>query len=99
MVTLECEGRGVPPPTVTWYRNGQDILSSRQTQYVERGHFLKILHVQASDAGRYTCKAASVAGSTEKTYDLDVYCKNLALYNTFQFLLCFVRFWKRAEKA
>ncbi|XP_056893820.1 hemicentin-1 isoform X2 [Takifugu flavidus] len=73
VVTLECEGRGVPPPTVTWYRNGQAILSNPQTQYVERGHFLKILQVQASDAGRYTCKVSSVAGSTEKTFELDVY--------------------------
>ncbi|CAG11611.1 unnamed protein product [Tetraodon nigroviridis] len=73
VVTLECEGRGVPPPTVTWYRNGQAILSGRQTQYTERGRFLKILRVQATDAGRYTCKAASVVGSTEKTFELDVY--------------------------
>lgn len=79
VVTLECEGRGVPPPTVTWYRNGQAMLSNPQTQYVERGHFLKILQVQASDAGTYTCKVSSVAGSTEKTFELDVYCKNLAL--------------------
>lgn len=86
VVTLECEGRGVPPPTVTWYRNGQAILSGRQTQYAEQGRFLKILRVQATDAGRYTCKAASVVGSTEKTFELDVYCKNLALYRTFQFL-------------
>lgn len=83
VVTLECEGRGVPPPTVTWYRNGQAVPSSRQTQYVERGHFLKILQVQASDAGRYTCRVASVAGSAEKTYELDVYGKSLALCNTF----------------
>lgn len=77
LVTLECEGRGVPPPTVTWYRNGVAILSSRQAQYVERGHYLKIPGVQASDAGQYTCKVNNVAGSAEKTYELEVYGKNL----------------------
>lgn len=79
MVSLECEARGVPLPTITWYRNGEAILSNRQAQYVERGHYLKIPRAQASDAGQYTCKVTSVAGSTEKSYELDVYCKNLTL--------------------
>lgn len=77
VVTLECEARGVPLPTSTWYRNGEVILSNRQAQYVERGHYLKIPHAQASDAGHYTCKVSSVAGSAEKSYVLDVYCKDL----------------------
>lgn len=77
VVTLECEARGVPLPTITWYRNGEPVLSNRQVQYVERGHYLKIPRAQASDAGQYTCKVTSVAGSAEKSYDLDVYCKNL----------------------
>lgn len=75
VVTLECEARGVPLPTITWYRNGEAILSNRQAQYVERGHFLKIPRAQASDAGQYSCKVTSVAGSAEKSYELDVYCK------------------------
>ncbi|XP_042370765.1 hemicentin-1 [Plectropomus leopardus] len=73
VVTLECEARGVPLPSITWYRNGEAILSNRQVQYVERGHYLKIPRAQASDAGQYTCKVTSVAGSAEKSYDLDVY--------------------------
>ncbi|KAG7230562.1 hypothetical protein INR49_025278 [Caranx melampygus] len=73
VVTLECEARGVPLPTITWYRNGEAILSHRQAQYVERGHYLKIPRAQASDAGLYTCKVTSVAGSAEKAYELDVY--------------------------
>ncbi|XP_022603168.1 hemicentin-1 [Seriola dumerili] len=73
VVTLECEARGVPLPTITWYRSGEAILSNRQAQYVERGHYLKIPRAQASDAGLYTCKVTSVAGSAEKAYELDVY--------------------------
>ncbi|CAG5863670.1 unnamed protein product [Menidia menidia] len=73
MVTLECEARGVPLPTITWYHKGEVILSSRKAQYVERGHRLKIPRAQASDAGLYTCKVTSVAGSAEKSYGLDVY--------------------------
>ncbi|XP_031715320.1 hemicentin-1 isoform X1 [Anarrhichthys ocellatus] len=73
LITLECEARGLPLPTITWYRNGEAILSHRQLQYVERGHYLKMPRVQASDAGQYTCKVTSVAGSAEKSYELDVY--------------------------
>ncbi|KAM4629779.1 hemicentin-1 [Polymixia lowei] len=72
-VTLECEARGVPLPAITWYRNGEALLSSRQAQYVERGHYLKIPRAQASDAGQYTCRVASMAGTAEKSYELDVY--------------------------
>ncbi|KAI7799480.1 hemicentin-1 isoform X1 [Triplophysa rosa] len=72
-LTLECEVRGVPLPAITWYKNGKTILSSRQAQYVERGQFLKISRAQVSDAGQYTCKVTSVAGTAEKLYELDVY--------------------------
>ncbi|XP_019904855.2 hemicentin-1 isoform X2 [Esox lucius] len=73
VVTLECEARGVPLPTITWYRNGEAILSSRQVQYVDRGHFLRIPRTQASDAGQFTCRVTSVAGTAEKNFELDVY--------------------------
>ncbi|XP_071373120.1 hemicentin-1, partial [Centroberyx affinis] len=73
VVTLECEARGVPLPAITWYRNGEALLSNRQAQYVERGHYLKIPRAQASDAGQYTCRVTSVAGTAEKSYELDVY--------------------------
>lgn len=72
-VSLECEVRGVPLPAITWYKNREAILSSRQAQYVDRGHFLKISRVQVSDAGHYTCRVTSVAGTANKAYELDVY--------------------------
>lgn len=74
-VTLECEARGVPFPAITWYKNGQAIISNRQALYVDRGHFLKIPLALVSDAGQYTCRVTSVAGTAEKLYELDVYGK------------------------
>ncbi|TRZ02412.1 hypothetical protein DNTS_034467 [Danionella cerebrum] len=73
MVSLECEVRGVPLPAITWHKNGEVILSSRQAQYVDRGQFLKISRAQVSDAGQYICKVTSVAGTAEKAFELDVY--------------------------
>ncbi|CAB1323870.1 unnamed protein product, partial [Coregonus sp. 'balchen'] len=73
VVMLECEARGVPLPTITWYRNGEAILSSHQAQYVDRGHFLRIPRAQASDTGQFSCRVTSVAGTAEKNFELDVY--------------------------
>nr|XP_054608122.1 hemicentin-1 isoform X2 [Nothobranchius furzeri] len=73
MVTLECEARGAPLPTTAWYRKEEAILSNRRAQYLERGKYLKIPRAQASDAGRFTCKVTNVAGSAEKTYEVDIY--------------------------
>lgn len=84
-VTLECEVRGVPLPAITWYKNGDAILSSRQAQYVDRGHFLKISRVQESDSGHYTCRVTSVAGTAEKAYELDVYGAFLFFISCFLF--------------
>ncbi|XP_077463990.1 hemicentin-1 [Stigmatopora argus] len=72
-VTLECEARGVPHPTITWYQKGEAILSSRQSQYVEQGRYLKIPRVQVSDGGQYTCKVTNVAGTAAKSFELDIY--------------------------
>ncbi|XP_036834633.1 hemicentin-1 isoform X2 [Oncorhynchus mykiss] len=73
VVMLECEARGVPLPAITWYRNGEAILSSNQAQYVDRGHFLRIPRAQASDTGQFSCRVTSVAGTAEKNFELDVY--------------------------
>uniref|UniRef100_A0A8C7JTX3 Hemicentin 1 n=1 Tax=Oncorhynchus kisutch TaxID=8019 RepID=A0A8C7JTX3_ONCKI len=73
VVMLECEARGVPLPAITWYRNGEAILSSYQAQYVDRGHFLRIPRAQASDTGQFSCRVTSVAGTAEKNFELDVY--------------------------
>uniref|UniRef100_A0A8C7MZR3 Hemicentin-1 n=1 Tax=Oncorhynchus kisutch TaxID=8019 RepID=A0A8C7MZR3_ONCKI len=75
VVMLECEARGVPLPAITWYRNGEAILSSYQAQYVDRGHFLRIPRAQASDTGQFSCRVTSVAGTAEKNFELDVYRK------------------------
>ncbi|NXU50379.1 HMCN1 protein, partial [Turnix velox] len=72
-ITLECETKGTPVPTITWYRDGRPIISSPQALYVDRGQFLQIPLAQISDSARYTCHVASAAGAAEKTYDVDVY--------------------------
>ncbi|XP_055962583.1 hemicentin-1 [Sorex fumeus] len=72
-IKLECEPRGLPLPTVTWSKDGQPVLPGSQVLYVEKGQFLHIPRVQASDAATYTCHATNVAGTAEKSFRVDVY--------------------------
>ncbi|XP_038613568.1 hemicentin-1 [Tachyglossus aculeatus] len=73
LIKLECETRGLPLPAITWYKDGRPVISSPQTLYVDRGQFLQIPHAQVSDSAKYTCHVANVAGTAEKTHEVDVY--------------------------
>ncbi|NXV13679.1 HMCN1 protein, partial [Cepphus grylle] len=75
LINLECETKGIPVPTITWYKDGRPIISSPQALYVDRGQFLQIPRAQVSDSARYTCRVTSAAGAAEKIYDVDVYGK------------------------
>ncbi|KAG8517174.1 Hemicentin-1 [Galemys pyrenaicus] len=73
MIKLECETRGLPIPAITWYKDGRPVISSSQTLYVDKGQFLHIPRAQVSDSGTYTCHVANVAGTAEKSFNVDIY--------------------------
>ncbi|XP_055671290.1 hemicentin-1 [Falco peregrinus] len=73
LINLECETKGIPVPTITWYKDGRPLISSPQALYVDRGQFLQIPRAQVSDSAKYTCHVTNAAGAAEKTYDVDVY--------------------------
>ncbi|XP_052593110.1 hemicentin-1 isoform X2 [Peromyscus californicus insignis] len=73
IVKLECESRGLPVPTITWYKDGQVIISSSQALYVDKGQFLHIPRAQVSDSATYTCHVSNVAGTAEKSFHVDIY--------------------------
>uniref|UniRef100_A0A669QE89 Hemicentin 1 n=1 Tax=Phasianus colchicus TaxID=9054 RepID=A0A669QE89_PHACC len=72
-INLDCETKGIPVPTITWYKEGRPIISSPQALYVDKGQFLQIPHAQVSDSAKYTCHATNAAGAAEKIYEVDVY--------------------------
>ncbi|KAK7933456.1 hypothetical protein WMY93_004352 [Mugilogobius chulae] len=71
LVTLTCEARGVPPPTLTWFKDGQplslhrNLLDGQETR-------LQLPDVAPSDAGLYSCVASNQAGSSTKGFNLTV---------------------------
>ncbi|XP_008936946.1 PREDICTED: hemicentin-1-like, partial [Merops nubicus] len=73
LISLECETKGIPVPTITWYKDGRPMISSPQALYVDRGQFLQIARAQVSDSAKYTCRVTSAAGAAEKMYDVHVY--------------------------
>nr|XP_044998229.1 hemicentin-1 isoform X3 [Jaculus jaculus] len=73
ILKLECEVRGLPMPTVTWYKDDKLAISNSQALYVDKGQFLHIPRAQVSDSATYTCRAANVAGSAEKSFHVEIY--------------------------
>lgn len=41
-VTLECESEAVPPPTITWYKNGRMVTESVNLRILAGGQTLQI---------------------------------------------------------
>uniref|UniRef100_A0A8C3DQA4 Hemicentin-1 n=1 Tax=Corvus moneduloides TaxID=1196302 RepID=A0A8C3DQA4_CORMO len=73
LINLECETKGIPVPTIAWYKDGQHVISSPQALYVDRGQFLQIPRAQVSDSAQYSCRVSSAAGTAEKLFHVDVY--------------------------
>ncbi|KAF5916711.1 hypothetical protein HPG69_005506, partial [Diceros bicornis minor] len=73
IIKLECETRGLPMPAITWYKDGQPVISSAQALYIDKGQFLHIPRAQVSDSATYTCHVTNVAGTAEKSFHVDIY--------------------------
>nr|XP_057926871.1 hemicentin-1 [Doryrhamphus excisus] len=72
LVTLTCEARGVPPPTLTWMKDGQPLSLHRNLLLDGQETRLQLPDVAPSDAGLYSCVASNQAGSSTKTFNLTV---------------------------
>ncbi|XP_012495412.1 PREDICTED: hemicentin-1-like, partial [Propithecus coquereli] len=72
-VSLECESNAVPPPVVTWYKNGRMIAESTHLEILADGQMLHIQKAEVSDTGQYVCRAINVAGRDDKNFHLNVY--------------------------
>uniref|UniRef100_A0A669EA61 Roundabout guidance receptor 2 n=1 Tax=Oreochromis niloticus TaxID=8128 RepID=A0A669EA61_ORENI len=64
MSLLRCQASGDPEPTITWRKNGANLLG-KDTRFslLEHGS-LQIQSTRLSDSGLYTCVATSSSGET-----------------------------------
>ncbi|CAJ1068041.1 hemicentin-1 [Xyrichtys novacula] len=72
LVTLTCEARGVPPPTLTWMKDGQPLSLHRNLLLDGQETRLQLPDVAPPDAGLYSCVASNQAGSSTKSFNLTV---------------------------
>ncbi|KAK8753936.1 hypothetical protein OTU49_003115, partial [Cherax quadricarinatus] len=63
-LVLICRARGLPTPTITWYKD--DLLLNRE------GEQLTFSSMVPTDTGRYTCRANSALGATSANFTLQV---------------------------
>ncbi|XP_033947808.1 hemicentin-1 [Pseudochaenichthys georgianus] len=73
LVTLTCEARGVPPPTLTWMKDGQPLSLHRNLLLDGQETRLQLPDVAPADAGLYSCVASNQAGSSTKSFNLTVH--------------------------
>ncbi|XP_007942419.2 hemicentin-2 [Orycteropus afer afer] len=69
-LTLECECRAVPPPTISWYKDGQPVTPHERLHVLGEGRLLQIQPTRVSDSGRYLCVATNVAGEDDQNFNV-----------------------------
>ena len=60
-VDMFCEASATPTPTLTWYKDGRELVSGDHVTIV--GRRVRLLGLSASDAGLYTCTFSNAVGS------------------------------------
>jgi len=75
---LECHVTGVPPPSVSWQRNG-DVIDAASADYalsqISGTCCLKIKRAGSQHAGQYTCSATNAAGKATTSASVNVICE------------------------
>ena len=81
-VILTCPVLAIPPPQITWYKNGEELTAGEvgegRVLITKDGRELTLHNVVVDDTARYTCVAKNLAGQTEKNTDLSVYGENIS---------------------
>lgn len=60
--TLRCETSGVPPPSITWYKNGRPVTESANLRVLKERQMLEILTTRVKLG---SCAFANVASRRE----------------------------------
>ncbi|XP_047424727.1 vascular endothelial growth factor receptor 1 isoform X3 [Mugil cephalus] len=66
-VTLACPSQGVPPPTITWYKDEHALLQGSGIVISAVDGSLHIDRITPEDQGLYTCQATNERGSAESS--------------------------------
>ena len=70
-ITIQCPTSGVPTPTVTWTKDGEQITNDGRYTVQDDGSLL-ISEAGEEDNTRYTCTAGSVAGKGNASSTINI---------------------------
>lgn len=76
-VSLVCPVTGSPPPTVVWYKDGNQIDDSDEGYSLSTDGTLIVMNVDVNDEGLYKCVATNDVGSVAREVTVDVHGKKL----------------------
>ncbi len=72
-ITLSCSATGKPLPTITWYKDGVEILAYNKVKRNGRSDSeLRLINLTGDETGIYSCTAENLAGKVKKEYRLAV---------------------------
>src|SRR4051794_24846660 len=78
-LTLPCETDGVPKPTITWTKRGEDASRLSSVQVLSEGQQFRISHAAQSHGGQYICTATNKVGTSDLSFDVDVIGKSFRI--------------------
>ena len=75
-IAIQCPTSGVPTPSVTWTKDGQEMPKGGKYKVEDDGS-LVIIEADEGDNGQYTCTADSVAGKDSKSSAVQIVGKSM----------------------
>ena len=78
-ITIQCPTSGVPTPTVTWTKDGEQITNDGRYTVQDDGSLL-IEEADEQVSDRYTCTASSVAGKDSALSTVNIVGKVLLVF-------------------
>ncbi|XP_045870729.1 neural cell adhesion molecule 1 isoform X12 [Meles meles] len=81
-VTLVCDAKGFPEPTMSWTKDGEQIENEEDEKYIfsDDSSELTIRKVDKSDEAEYVCIAENKAGEQDASIHLKVFAKPKITY-------------------
>ena len=79
--TATCQWTGEPEPTVTWYKDGEELVEADLPDHIrivitmedgDKHSELRIEEVQSGNAGNYACNVSNLIGFDSQTKRLEV---------------------------
>ena len=84
-ITIKCPVSGVPTPTITWEKNGLEVISGDKL-LITHDNSLVIKETGVDDSAKYTCRVKSEFGIDESSSSIRILGKSVGEKGSFFFL-------------